>query len=559
MPIKRHLSPAPLPQPKRQLGIYSPSARAIITSFDNALYDELALFIFSFLNARDLCAVQAANKNCSRLACDNQLWKTLYVRDFGKARLRGGNGFYTRKDGRLVKGLPSRASVPADSWMYRISSNWRNGRCAVDNLGPGAPSTPSSSQSLPSGTPRSHVLLAGALTISASSEMSHQPSIILLRSPDIVHSLRCKSNVITGPTGISTIAIDQSRPSSTTPNHDSLLRLAVFLSTGEFSIYEYDSLSFSPSPKLAYIPLPRHRSRIMHAAYHHPLLVTLSHAFTLMIYDLTGNTITHTHSLSSFTSHPPTSLILSAMPSSTSYKLILAYAIPVYPAHWSVGVTELIISSSGSITSPLPSETTGLSPSSSANLTVTRTRSARAFDVPQGWIDDEKLKAMRAQWGRKVKQVADTQTDGKWVVLAPGDAPESPLSYDQGSLSDASSSSSTSTSYVSPPSHTSTHLQLYRLYMPPSSSSHAPRLSFVRTLHGPVGPVSALSLADGRCVSLGVNGSMWVWDLEGGEGTEIARPVDEFEQASGRGTVVFDERRIASFGVRGMEERRFDI
>ena len=148
--MKRHLSPAHLPPPKRQHGVYSPPARAIVSSFDSALYDELVLFIFSFLGSRDLCAVEAANKNCSRLACDNQvlalplretdverrhqLWKTLYVRDFGKARLRGGNGFYTRKDGRLVKRLPSRASLVADSseslswkWMYRISSNWRNG------------------------------------------------------------------------------------------------------------------------------------------------------------------------------------------------------------------------------------------------------------------------------------------------------------------------------------------------------------------------------------------------------------------------------------------------
>ena len=387
--------------------------------------------------------------------------------------------------------------------------------------------------------------------------MSHQPVILLRCRPDMVHSFKCKSSTITRPVGISTMAIDQSRPSSRTPKHDGLLRLAVFLSTGEFSIYEYEPLSFSPSPKLAYVPLPRHRTHVMNAVYHHPLLVTLSQTFTLMIYDLSGDTISRTHSLSSFTSHPPTSLILSAIPSSTSYKLILTYAVPVYPAHWSVGVTELIISSSGSVTSTVvPSGTTGPGLLASANFIVAGTRSARAFDVPQGWIDDEKLKAMRAQWGRKVKQVADTQTDGKWVVLAPGDAPESPTSHDDGSSSDASSSS---TSYVSPSSHTSTHLQLYRLYMPPYSSSHAPRLSFVRTLHGPMGPVSALSLADGRCVSLGANGSIWVWDLEGGEGTEIAQPVDGCQQVRGQGTVVFDERRIVTSGVRGMEERRFDI
>lgn len=81
-PAKRQLSPAPLPPPKRQHGVFSPSARAIITSFDDALYDELVLFIFSFLGSRDLCAIQAANKNCSRLACDNQvLAHTLPLRE----------------------------------------------------------------------------------------------------------------------------------------------------------------------------------------------------------------------------------------------------------------------------------------------------------------------------------------------------------------------------------------------------------------------------------------------------------------------------------------------
>ncbi|KAG9316455.1 hypothetical protein JVU11DRAFT_2489 [Chiua virens] len=400
--------------------------------------------------------------------------------------------------------------------------------------------------------------------ISASSEWSQQPTILIRSRPNTVHLLKCRSSTTTGPVGISTISIDQSRPSSRT-KHDNLLRFAAFLSTGEFSIYEYDSSSASPPPKISYIPLPRHRSHVMHAAYHHPLLVTLSHTFTLMVYDLSEGTITHTHSLSSFTSHPPTSLILSAMPSSTSYKLILAYAIPVYPAHWSVGITELIISSSGSVTSTAAlSGTTDLAPLSPANFTVVGTRSARAFDVPHGWIDNEKLRAMRAQWGRKVKHVADTQTDGKWVVLAPGDASTSelsPSSHDEDASSDvdtSSASTSSSSSYVSPPSHTSTQLQLYRLYMPPRASSHAPRLSFVRTLYGPVGPVSALSLADGRCVSLSVNGAIWVWDLEGGEGTEIAGPVG-LEQVGGLGAVVFDERRIVTSSVRGMEERRFDI
>ena len=110
-----------------------------------------------------------------------------------------------------------------------------------------------------------------------------------------------------------------------------------------------------------------------------------------------------------------------------------------------------------------------------------------------------------------------------------------------------------------------------------SSSQSSPKLTFVRTLHGQIGPVSALALADGRCVSLGVNGSIWVWDLEAGTGTEVSDGVaessDEEDEeradawegvlrrmASGvRGMVAFDDRRIVTSSVRGVEVRRFDI
>lgn len=83
------------------------------------------------------------------------------------------------------------------------------------------------------------------------------------------------------------------------------------------------------------------------------------------------------------------------------------------------------------------------------------TRRVRSYDVPSGWIDERALRTMREQWGRKVARIADTQTDGKWIVLAPAD--QLPL----------------------PPSHsmhlsvgtTSCALQLYRLYLPSSSAT----------------------------------------------------------------------------------------
>ncbi|KAG1799797.1 uncharacterized protein HD556DRAFT_1344913 [Suillus plorans] len=565
---KHRLSPAPLPPAKRLHHTrISSQGHSLITTFDNALYDELILFIFSFLNSRDLCAMHGTNRNCARLASDNQLWKALFVREYGKTRLRGGKGFYGRTDGRSVKPLPLRASTSTSSaddaldwkWMYRISSNWKNGRCAIEHF------TDAEGTALapPPAFPSQHVILAGGFTISSSKVCGS--SLLVRDNGGVSRTLLCRSTLARPVAEISAIALDQSPPSLSSSH---VIRLAAFLTTGEFNIFEHDhsSLSLTTTPKQTYVPSSLHRaSPVTHAAYNHPLLVTLSHSFTLMIYDLSNDCITHTQTLTSFTSHPPTSLVLSTVPSAASYKLVMAYAIPVYPAHWSVGATELIISPSGILPRKRTFTTSSSESSPQGAFEVSVTRSTRAFDVPQGWIDERKLQLMRDQWGRKVKQVADTQTDGKWVVLAPGDVTDmSPISHGSSVEGTAPQQGHPqSLPYISPPSHTSNHLQLYRLHVPPISSSsvHTPRLTFVRTLHGPLGSISALSLADGRCVSLSSNGAIWVWDLEGGDGIEVARPVEgSFAGTNSTcGTVAFDERRIVSAGVRGIEERRFDI
>ena len=292
-------------------------------------------------------------------------------------------------------------------------------------------------------------------------------------------------------------------------------------------------------------------SPIIQAAYHHPLLVTLSSAFQLSLYDMADSDVKHTQTLTSFTSYPPSSLVLSAPSSNRHYRLIISYAVPVYPAHWSVAVTELTISADGYSLS-----------SASAPCTVVGTRTARAVDIPAGWIDEEKVLEIRAQWNRKVGRVADTQTDGKWVVLAP-------------------SSSSVS---LSP-------LQLYRLHFSRQHASHLGdtsldtaihtassrnRLTFVRSLYGPTMPIRALALADGRCVSLSAGGEVWVWDLEHGWGVEVQSTamniplspsnfLGDAENGGAQvddavhGAVVFDERRIVSADATGVSMRRFDM
>jgi hypothetical protein len=286
---------------------------------------------------------------------------------------------------------------------------------------------------------------------------------------------------------------------------------------------------------------------IIQVAYCHPVLVTLSESFTLSVYDLTHEGLQLVHVLTSFTSFPPSSLVLT-MPESQTYKLILTYASPVYPAHWSVGVTEVILSNAA-LHAPTSAFT---SPTRRPSSLLLSTRSTRAFDIPAGWVDEAKLRVVREQWGRKVGSVAGTQTDGRWVVLAPAVQGE-----------------------VRPPggfTPASLPLQLYRLSSPPlrAGAGAAPKLTFVRNLLGQTGPVSALALADGRCVSLGVDGRVWVWDLENGWGTEAASSTnasswsesgeDDPGPSTLRGTIAFDERRIISAGATGeVTVRDFDV
>lgn len=377
--------------------------------------------------------------------------------------------------------------------------------------------------------PIPQITLAGKYTIISSSESAHRPSIIVL-SPSIprlvihVAPIRAQESV-----RITALAVDQSSRTCTS--------IAACISNGDIYVYELRS----SSRKHHYAPpfkTPR-TAPITQVAYSHPVLVTLSESFSLSVYDLSHEAMQVLHVLTSFTSFPPSSLVLT-IPESRTYKLLLTYASPVYPAHWSVGVTEVILSSAA-----LHASTVSLTSPARPPPLLLSTRSTRAFDLPADWIDETKLRNVREQWDRKVSSVASTQTDGRWVVLAPAVPGEacSPGGFTPASLP----------------------LQLYRLSLPSlrAGSGAAPKLTFVRNLLGQAGPVSALALADGRCVSLGVDGSVWVWDLENGWGTEVTGVAGESSEElcpSQRGTIAFDERRIITSGEMGsVVVRNFDI
>lgn len=406
-----------------------------------------------------------------------------------------------------------------------------------------------------------HLILAGPLTIVASSQASDRPTIFIFDQYHRRSTLICEP-ASSRPVQIAALALNQAPPVS---GHQSVV---CCLSTGELYTFSFSSTNPSSySKSLVFQPSLRSPtiSNIIRAAYYHPLLVILADSLSLFIYDLSSGHVQHTQTLTTFTCYPPTSLVLSS-PSALLFKVVITYGSPVYPQHWSVGATEIMISKvadkpatisngSGASLSPLFKEEFRSSVASA--MIVMSTRSIRAFDVPKGWIDTNALLTMREQWGRKVFDIAAAQTDGKWVVLAPGSKPSSTFDH---------SSCPSSSVLTSPNLHSCMGLQLYRLILPaqsnPAVSTSPPKLNFVRMLHGHTSMVAALTVADGRCISLGKNGSIWVWDLEVGSGTEVAPSDENVDQrgfSSVTGMISFDERRIVTVLAGKVVVRRFDI
>ncbi|KAF9644555.1 hypothetical protein BDM02DRAFT_3102756 [Thelephora ganbajun] len=549
--MKRSHSPSPSTRAKVQHSSETSDAsggRRRNLSFDEVFYDELILVIFSHLSAEDLCTIQSTNKNWARLSQDNQLWKALYLAEHGRVRVRMMRSPMVPpvgQESRAVKPLPTRAQQviergvqeEAINWkvLFKLGENWRNGRCTLQTFEL-SPSTNVRTDVPEDSGPG--LILMGDTIIHAS--IGSSPTIRFMtpgRKSHTIHATSCSVDVYGR---ITALALDQSIPCS----HSRYIRLASFLSTGEFSIFSVDQHSLTASARvLAY--LPSHRTEriapIIQAAYYHPILLTLSTAFTLSIYDLSEHgKVKHTQTLSSFTSYPPTSITISPSHGTRGVlKVVLVSSVPVYPRHWSVGVTELLIKLGddlgGILTPPA----------------LISTRTVRTHDLPLGWIDEEQFKIVQEQWGRKVEKVVDTQTDGKWVVLAPLSASSSSYRRNR-------------------PTAFSNALQQYRLTLPPTPSAGAPKLSFVRYLHGPESDVEKIWVADGRCVSLSVDGGIWVWDLEerprGAKGSREpawleGAQVEIGDDASwkGRGSVVFDERRIATVRGGEVQLRRFDV
>ncbi|CAE6530680.1 unnamed protein product [Rhizoctonia solani] len=426
------------------LAINRPNQHAV-SNFDTILSDETVLVIFASLDPYHLSLARLVNKHWNRLATDNHLWRIMFLREFSRSRLRGSRGFTTHRE---IKPLPSRAQAHAEEqilddnlpenytdwrWMFRISSNWSRGRCSatVQRASPRPavgylllePSSHNSSANfnddihtnshtdLPRAT---HVLLAGDLTVYASSRASDAPTVYVFRDT-ISSGLRIPYD----PPSFSLVSV-----TALCLDHNSAsTRLAIFYSDHSWTIrtidYErrYTTIDYMSTHSRSSV----FGAAITKAAFHHPLLVTLTSSFRMCIYYIPTPPAPPLlkHTLLSYSGFTPLTITLSRYRTPDQYRILLAHASPIYPAHWGPSATDIMISTQPDLVS--------LDVPSVQNTSHVRILSSSSTNnqLPVGWIPDGTPdgipEELRLRWLRKVSHVSGVQTDGRFVVFASED------------------------------------------------------------------------------------------------------------------------------------------
>lgn len=382
------------------------------------------------------------------------------------------------------------------------------GRCTVENF-PGGKSQAVQECSKMPGT---RLLVAGDLVLRAVVDTSGVTGTLLL-SPD------GQTQLIPSASPVSSMTLDHSATSAVANGTRNArnIHLACFYESTAFEIF-----SIPPDKPTAtlrtHLCHPRRRaSPVRSSLYHHPLVIAMSSELELSIWNLdqadsSGLVKAPIHSTRTFSAFPPLSLSLSS--ASSASKLFITYCMPVYPAHWLPAACELVIDPHG---------------------TVSSSRKSKSFIASSnGWATVDEREAMEAEWSRKLGAVKLLETDGKFVVAGGSD------NYLQ-------------VSYRIPLCcfYLLNGPKVYRLH-----SRGDFRLQYLRTLAGHTTQITSLKVADGRCVSTGVDGSLRVWDLESGWDVEVDAP-----GSSAITDLCFDERRAVGWdaGSDSLRIWRFDL
>jgi len=286
--------------------------------------------------------------------------------------------------------------------MYCSLTFLLRGRCSVDFI----ESTPNVEAF--SSTP-SQILLTGDLIIHASPGPSETCRIVAYSSNSSTRTT-LTSRHFNFPTSVIALTLNHSPTSmiDSTDNHDNAnLRVVAFYSNGAFSILSIPPACPSQSIETHHLaPTPGHGrppgNPFFHAAYHHPLLVTVSEAYRLTIWriPIIGDPPVPVRTLKSFTTFPPSSLSLSAARGG-GYKLIITHCTPVFPAHYLPAVLEVTLS---------------------ARLDIISSRTSNPLGVAMTWLDQEDMDLRIKEWSHKMSGVISCESDGKFVVMASANA-----------------------------------------------------------------------------------------------------------------------------------------
>lgn len=221
-------------------------------------------------------------------------------------------------------------------------------------------------------------------------------------------------------------------------------------------------------------------SNIRCATYHHPLLITLSQACHLLVYYIPDTSSQNSstmatspplkpelvRSIHSYTSHPPLSMSLARVPTSsganathltgastaagsrsrseiatpsigTLFKLVLAYTVPVYPAHWTAAAAEIAISV---VQHHHPTDAGSRATTGQPDVRILSSRTASA--MPTGWHEiptviastisssDDEDQTEEDEGGGEGDEVGEdeTQAASGWVPSVPSTSVPTPTS-----------------------------------------------------------------------------------------------------------------------------------
>ncbi|KAG8997186.1 hypothetical protein FRB93_000472 [Tulasnella sp. JGI-2019a] len=466
----------------------------------NSLSDEVVLLIFSnLLDFRDLVVCNQVDKHWATLSDDNSLWKRLFLRDNPSQRLRGGSRCFSPR-WVMEAGPLGREIKPLPSKLKQTVLY------AYEQVEP----------ELADGCAVESIAgnIDGRPRISATSCGSASQNLVVAGETiisavglDLMISCSGKSpHRIPSSNQIACIALDHSTiTSQVSALHAAVdIRVACLYNTGAFMVLSIPDHNPERTSILHSVqPAARSTgSGAREAVYKHPLVISISLDSELAIWDLRSPT-RPIHKLLSYISFPPLSLSLSS--TSNTWKLLVAHCAPVYPSHWLPAASEITLEEEA------------------GRFRVVGSRKTPSLAASSGWVTEQESREMEIEWSKKLGRVEIMETDGKFLVIAGVDSV----------------------------------LQLYRVYYKPKF-----RLSYVSTLTGHTFGIDTLTVTDGRCVSVGKDGKLRIWDLEGGWASQVttAFELQNTETPKMRG-LAFDERRVVILdSVTGaLQIWRFDL